>query len=337
MRTSTRWPLLALAAGLAACVADGLGPFRAPRHAEHPLVGAIWSRTADAPVAIDALEARVRAARFVLLGEVHDHPDHHRLQARLLRAAAGGEPAPAVVFEMLDPTQQDAIDAFLAGGGRDPDAFAARVDWAGSGWPDFALYRPLFAAALESGLPLVAAGLSRGDRLAADAPERTAGFGLDEPLPPDERAARLDELFVGHCELVPREALGPMVAAQRARDARMALALLRAAERHGRAVLVAGNGHVRRGDVPALLARAGVARGEIVSVGQLEVDPERPTVAETAADRFDFTVFTPAAEREDPCDALRERFSSGTANGRATGTANGRATGTANGRATLTR
>ncbi|HKJ24674.1 MAG TPA: hypothetical protein VKB65_07620, partial [Myxococcota bacterium] len=109
---------------------------------------------------------------------------------------------------------------------------------------------------------------------------------------------------VGHCELLPREALAPMVEFQRARDARLALALLRGAGESGRAVLVAGNGHVRDGDVPALLERAGVARDAIVNVGLLEAGPE----ADVEADHFDFAFFTPEAEREDPCEALRERL-----------------------------
>jgi len=314
--------LSALAALLAiACAASGLGPFAASHHADHPLVGTIWSRAHDGPVALATLEAALADARFVLLGEAHDNPDHHRIQARLVRALARRDPPPAVVFEMLDPARQDAIDAFLAaapgaGGARDADAFAARVDWAHSGWPDFALYRPLFQAVLDARLPIVAAELPRGRTLADDAPERSAPFGLDESLPPAERAARLDELFAGHCELVPRAALAPMLAVQRARDARLALALLRAAggpdrepgRAAGRAVLVAGGGHVRDGDVPALLVRAGVPRDAMASVGLLAVDPEAPQVADTAADRFDFAVFTPAAEREDPCEALREHF-----------------------------
>ncbi len=256
------------------------------------------------------LEQRLRATPFVLLGEIHDHPDHHRLQARFLAALAGEAPPPAVVFEMLHPGQQDAVDAFLAQGGHDPEAFAEQVRWDASGWPAFELYRPLFAAVLEAGLPIVAAGLPRGASLGPDAPERSAGFGLDAPLPPAEQAARLDELFTGHCELVPREALAPMLEVQRARDARLAWSALRAADEQGRAVVVAGNGHVRDGDVPALLERAGVARAAIVNVGLLEVSPERFTLADTKADQFDYAIFTPAAERDDPCEALRERLAS---------------------------
>jgi uncharacterized iron-regulated protein len=296
---------LALTALSCAAGPSGLPSFTSPRHAEHALVGTIWSRAEGAPIDPAALAARLESARFILLGETHDNPDHHRLQAQFLKQAAAVPPGPAVVFEMLDGSEQGRIDAFLAAGGRDPDALAERVRWAGSGWPDFALYRPLFRAALEAKLPLLAAGLPRGQTLPPGAPERDVRFGLDQPLAAAEQAARLDEMFAAHCELMPREALAPMVEIQRQRDARLAHVLLRGQADRGRAVLVAGNGHVRDDGVPDLLRRAGVGRGEILSVGLLEVDPDRPRLADTEADRFDVAVFTPAAEREDPCETLR--------------------------------
>jgi uncharacterized iron-regulated protein len=295
---------LVVLSALWACSAAGGARDPAERGGPAATAGTIWSRARGAPVARADVEGRLRAARFALLGETHDNPGHHRIQAELVRAIASEGPPPTVVFEMLDPAKQEAIDAFRAEGGRDADAFAARVAWDASGWPDFAIYRPLLEAVLAADLKIVAAGLSRGAALAPDAPERTAGFGLDTPLPAAEEAARLDEMFVDHCELLPRESLGPMVEFQRARDARLALALLRAAGKDGRAVLVAGDGHVRDGDVPTMLARAGVARDAIVNVGLLEVGAE----ADREAGRFDFVFFTPEAERDDPCDALRRRL-----------------------------
>jgi uncharacterized iron-regulated protein len=298
---------LLLLAACAACASAGLGRFETTLHADHPLAGRIWSRASGGPIAWGTLERRLDAARFVLLGETHDHPDHHRLQARLIARLAGGARPPGVVFEMLARPLQGEIDAFLAAPGRDPDAFAERVGWEQSGWPPFALYRPVFQVVLDAGLPIFAAGLARNEALDPQAPERQERFGLSEPLPPEEQAARVEEMFASHCELIPRERLGPLVEAQRARDARMAEALLRAAEARGRAVLLAGAGHLASGGVPALLERAGVPRGEIVSLAFLEVDPEHARVEDSEADEFDLVVFTPAAERDDPCEALRRR------------------------------
>jgi len=292
-----------------ACAGGARTRMGSPREPAQPRVGELWSVAAGRSIAWPELERRARAARFVLLGEVHDNPVHHRLEARVIAALATSPRPPAVVFEMLDRAQQSEVDAFLAEGRRDPDAFAARVGWAESGWPEFALYRPVFAAVLEGGLPILAAGLPRG---AMGRDEPPAGwrerFGLAEPLPPAEQAHRLEEMFESHCELIPREQLGPMVTMQRARDARMADALLRGAEARGQAVLVAGSGHARRPDVPELLERAGTARSATLSIGFLEVDPEPRRLEDPEVQGFDVAVFTATAEREDPCERLRRRL-----------------------------
>src|SRR5205085_6193162 len=126
-------------AALCTVLACASSPWRAPLHREHPLVGRIWDGTAF--VDEQRLDAAIQSAEFVLLGETHDTPDHHALQARLVRIAAE-EREPAIVFEMLDVRQQAAIDAAP----RTSDEIAEAVDWAHSGWADFSLYRPIFDA-----------------------------------------------------------------------------------------------------------------------------------------------------------------------------------------------
>src|SRR5437868_5417762 len=95
-------------AALCAVLGCASSPWRAPLHREHPLIGRMWNGTAF--VDEQALDAAVRSAHFVLLGETHDNPDHHALQARLVRVAADRR-KPAIVFEMLDVGQQPAVDA----------------------------------------------------------------------------------------------------------------------------------------------------------------------------------------------------------------------------------
>src|ERR1700722_5907579 len=94
---------------------------------DHPLVGVIvdvaaWRRVSEAE-----LTARVQRADIVLVGETHDNPDHHRLEARLLQAFSTTHHAPAVVFEMLNRQQQPAVDASLAAHPGDADALAQAV------------------------------------------------------------------------------------------------------------------------------------------------------------------------------------------------------------------
>src|SRR5271166_4784966 len=54
------------------------GPFE-----NNPLAGTIWTSEFE-EITLAQLEAALANARFVLLGEVHNNPDHHRLQAQLI-------------------------------------------------------------------------------------------------------------------------------------------------------------------------------------------------------------------------------------------------------------
>jgi uncharacterized iron-regulated protein len=227
---------------------------------------------------------------------------------------------PALAFEMLDTGQAEGLARALASANVTAEAVEEATSWKKSGWPDFTLYRPIFQAGLEARLELVAANLPRS--VAREAVRK----GL-EPLPADVRsllegagelsapelAAWAKEMEENHCGELPRELLEGLVRAQRARDAQMALQLS-AGDRDGRgAVLITGDGHARsdRG-VPAWLARLRPGR-VLLSVALLEADPERRWPRQYAEPfgavrfPFDYVIFTPRAEREDPCEQLRRR------------------------------
>ena len=89
------------------------------------------------------LAARVGKAAYVLLGEKHDNPDHHVLQAALLRAMIDAGRKPDVAFETIDTDAQALVDAAVAEAPTDPDAIARATDWSHGGWPPFATYRPI--------------------------------------------------------------------------------------------------------------------------------------------------------------------------------------------------
>jgi uncharacterized iron-regulated protein len=284
-----------------------------------PLVGVIWDVAARRRAAEAELVARVQAADIVLLGETHDNPDHHRLQADLLRAFAGRHDSPAVVFEMLDHAKQPVVDATLRDHPGDVDALGQAVDWASSGWPDWGMYRPVFEAAIAVHARILAAGLERGaamriahDGAAAFDPGLARAFGLDEPLPAPLEAAMRDEMSEAHCGLLPDAMLGSMVLVQRVRDALLAGRLHEGGAGHG-AVLVAGAGHVRRDrGVPAQLAR--VSGGTSVAIGLLEARPGMTKPEDYAegfkatALPFDYVWFTPRASDVDHCAEMREHM-----------------------------
>lgn len=323
---------LALALALAAACAPRFDPrlvdapvagrrWVSTRHVSHPLVGKIFEPSSGRYVDEAALSAAVAAGDFVLLGETHDNPDHHLLQARLVRAAMAAGRRPALAFEMLTADQQEAVDAALARAPKDPDALAKAVGWKTSRWPEFELYRPIFAAGLEAGTPIVAANLpsatvkqivSKGADV-LDEPTR-ARLAREEPLPPAVLEELREDMRESHCGLaLPERALDGLVLAQRARDAKMAERMLAAGEARG-AVLITGTGHVRRDrGVPAVLSKDAPAK-RIVAVALLEVTADRTEPAAYGQTfgkgplPFDFVVFTPGLEREDPCEGIQDRM-----------------------------
>ncbi len=286
---------------------------------DHPLVGRIWDQRTGAFVDEGALDAALAGADLVLLGEVHDNPDVHVIQARLLHAIVASGRRPALAFEMLDEDVQPRVDRSLAEHPGDPDALARAVEWEQSGWYGFSMYRPIFAVGFRARLPIVAANLPRA--VAKDValrgrealtPALATELARYEPLPAAVVASLRAEMKASHCDApLPEPFLDKLSLAQRARDAQMASRMLAGATSAG-AVLITGNGHVRadRG-VPSYLARTAPGR-KVLAVGVFEVSAGKTEPSQYAAEfgdgplPFDYVVFTPVTVREDPCVELRK-------------------------------
>jgi uncharacterized iron-regulated protein len=91
----------------------------------------------------------------------------------------------------------------------------------------------------------------------------------------------------------------------------MADMLLKASEKHGSAILIAGNGHVRNDRGVPWYIRQRAPDRKVVSVMLVEVEDGR-NYAEAYVPRdpdgkpaADYIIFTPRAEREDPCVKMR--------------------------------
>lgn len=242
-----------------------------------------------------ALMAQLRGADVVILGETHDNAAHHRGQGAILQALAPR----AVVFEMLSEDQAVRLDAQAR---KDLDGLGTLLGWETSGWPDFALYRPVFAglgdaAVIGAAVPRDKVRAAYKDGAAAVFGADAARFGLHEALPEPEQSAREAAQFEAHCGAMPLALMGGMVAAQRFRDAAFARTVIAAQASHGRpVVMIAGTGHARTDwGMPRLLAWA-APQLKVVSVGFLEADD--PTAP------FDIRIPTAPAERDDPCAAF---------------------------------
>ena len=275
----------------------------------------IWDVRAARMIDASELIARVANARYRLLGEVHDNPAHHRFRARLLDALGQAGKRPAVLFEQFDLAADAALrDAQQRGADAEALATAGGLDRDGWRWP---MHKPLIEAALREHMPVYAANAARatlgavmktGDASGLDSALTTRL--AQAPWTAEQAALLADDIRESHCNKLPADAVPRLALAQRVRDAAMAEAMVRDATADG-AVLIAGNGHVRRDlGVPVYL---GAPAQAIVAVGWVEASADEmgatdfPRSAANARPGFDYLWFTSAVERPDPCAAMQGR------------------------------
>ena len=250
---------------------------------QNPLVGKIWDVEEKIFLTPFELAGRLAAFDYILMGEIHDNPDHHRLQAWLIKNIAYLDRHPAVVMEMINLSQAPMVDDFHAarkrawregyqkakkqgrlkkwrkeqgtrrkfGPTKQAEEFGPAIGWQGSGWPSWSYYQPNALAAFARHLKIKAGNADRADtRIISRNGFTTLGgprqknLGLDKSLEKSLQSALMDEIKTSHCNLMPARALVPMVNVQRYRDAVMAQQLRKVGLTSG-AVLIAGNGHVR--------------------------------------------------------------------------------------------
>ena len=233
----------------------------------------------------------------VLLGEVHDNAAQHALRLQAFEASLAGGARPALVMEQFDRERQGVIDRLRAQTPPpDADALiaAAGAPSAGAGGWQWRFYRPFVALALQHGLPIVAANVSRDEarRVMREGLQATVSTppcrpSCCRPWPTTSRTA------TAACSTTA--AARRMALAQVARDQAMAAAVEKHAERG--VVLLAGNGHVRiDAGVPRWLTPATRARSE--AIGLLESD-------HPGGGQYDRVVLTATQERPDPCAGMR--------------------------------
>jgi len=237
------------------------------------------------------LVRQLAAVPRVLVGEKHDNPDHHALQLWLMRALQAQRTQGSLLLEMLQPEQQARVDAVevLA---QLPNDLPKALGWQ-EGW-DWQLYGPMVREALSSHVPLLAANLSLGEmRQAYRQPTALQGAQSNAPT---VKAALLEQVRAGHCNLLPESQLPAMLAVQQQRDRRIAERLLAAPEP---AMLFSGAYHARKDlGVPLHLADLG-AKGESKVLLLAEVGEE------VEAGMADYVWYTAATPAQDYCAQLR--------------------------------
>ncbi|MNS57476.1 hypothetical protein D3C72_903650 [compost metagenome] len=266
-----------------------------------------------APVAVAAADAEIRradgtpasvsdvavafaSADVVYLGEEHDDPVAHRLQAEWLAQAcdrAGKRPV-ALAMEMFERDVQPVLDEYLADTIREKDLLTdARP------WPNYPSdYRPLVELAKARGVPVIAANAPRRyvSRVGRLGPSGVDGLSAQArrflaPGPVPSASVAYAAKF--------REAMGDgdghtagpgLLAAQVLRDAAMADAIARHLAAHPGALVVMVNGKFHSAGhlgIPEQLQRLRPATRQLVVTMARRGGPE-----DTAPDG-DFIVLTP--------------------------------------------
>lgn len=255
----------------------------------------------------DEVKARVRAAEFVIAGEQHDQPAHHRLQARLLDEMAQAGGALSVGLEMVPWHLQAPLDRFSRGD-LDVEGLFSALDWEKTWGHNADLYRDIFVTGQQHGSRFVALNTPR-DLARSVARNGLEGLSEEErALLPDmdlgdeEHRAELEAVFRHHHP--PSGSAGAFenfYAVQVLWDESMAQRSVEAHENGAERVLVlAGVGHVAgyHGIPQRILRRLPKARLLTVLPVEIEAGESAEEAARMAIARGDGDVLAIKKPRE---------------------------------------
>ena len=284
------------------------GQWQSEYYRDHALVGKIYQVEKQQWIDQDSLTEIVLKHNIILLGETHSNPDHHILQAQIIKTLIDDGSAPKIVMEMLEyddhllnESSHEALTQAL-------QALSPRWDWP--------LYEPITQIVQHKQVPLWGGNLDEATldtiRQQKSCLLSLAGETMNIcqalPTPAVELIKQL--IYESHCEYMPLQHTQGMAHAQIAKDIAFANKLV-SAGLHDKAVLIAGSVHVRKDiGVPVHLESLGLSA---LSIGFISVHPDFElasdyTSADTNARSFDVLVFTPSDRQQDPCEEFARQL-----------------------------
>lgn len=241
----------------------------------YPAAWALPSRIIDTrqrkAVSLEEAMQVILQSRVVYVGEAHDNPHHHAVQAALFMKLWAADRRLALGMEMFQRPFQPVLDAY-AKGQLDLPTMIQRTEYQDRWGHDFTLYRPLVELAVAHGARLHALNAT------SELTRKVAREGL-EALTPLERSQvpELDRSSASHRAMVreafdmhglPPERFEAFYTAQLIWDETMAQAIAETMDSPGapaRMLVLAGLGHVRAGlGVPKRAARRGIKPHTVV-------------------------------------------------------------------------
>ncbi len=308
--------------------AKSQSPFKAwksKKHVNHKLTGKIWSTADKTFITKQELIARLAIRDYILLGEIHDNPDHHRLQAWVISRVVRFDRKPAIVMEMIDRSQNDIIKSFYddikAKKQKKPaEQLGEALNWKKRGWPDWKIYKPIASTLFANRLLLSGARPDKQDifkvrkkGLKTLGQEKLKKLALNENLDTVLLNDLKNELNKSHCNMLPFSALGAMANMQRFVDATMTDSLIEAGNNKG-AILIAGSGHIRTDRAIPYYLNKRLPKASVITLSLTEVIENETDVDKyipkdpSTKPAMDYIWFTPAQEREDQCELFKKHM-----------------------------
>ena len=273
--------------------------WQASNYQQHALVGTAWNSKTDEFLTLANLLDQLEEGSWLLIGEQHDHPDHHQLQTAILAKLADNNRLGTVAFEMANTDQQPLLDDWLERGDQvEPE----QLNWS-QGWP-WERYQHQVRTALNHATRVIGADLPRAGQMQAYQQGAAEGQ-LDHA----HSRFMMELIFTSHCEMLPRANLSQMLQVQLGRDQQMANAMATNTNPEKVNVLIAGSMHVRNDlGIPRWLAISNTSLilmplEDMTKPSEYLEDtyPEFPLRELTS----DFLLFTPTMPEQDYCAAFR--------------------------------
>ena len=254
---------------------------------------------------LDLISA-IHDADIILLGEIHDNLFQHRARADLISKMQSKKFA--IVSEHLVSGSEITYSGRLL-----EDLETIGFNKKAWSWP---VHEVLYKKFEEFSLPVFGGNLSEKD---INNIYTGRGLSQSDTLTPILKRSALDnqskdkllnDLVVGHCGVVEEDFLSFMFKVQRLRDASLA----HIASKVAPAIVIAGNGHVRRDyGVPQILKKMDPT-SNIIAIAFLEIDKLSEMTDNNLIKKLfkdadtDFIWLTEAVSRVDPCEKLRGRW-----------------------------
>lgn len=280
--------------------------WQAPFFQNHELVGKIWDTHKNDWVTVEQFHDELFHYDYILLGETHSNPDHHRLQAEVIDGLLTQIRKPTIVMEML------AHKAWLGQPHRwtQLSNLQQQAIKLNDGWP-WDLYAPILQLVVEHNLELYSGNISSDELhswVGAQGANKTENIAREYSYTKENFKTLKKNIVDSHCGYGGEEFVVTMSHAQMQRDRVMSESLV---GKELPVVFIAGSGHVRNDYGVPMQLRKKYKQNSYISVAFISVqegqnDPR--AYLQDGKPIYDILYFTPSHTNQDPCEKFRKQL-----------------------------